>query len=70
MFGICQALFNEQLQIVGSRITTQNGRVRGRLEITELSELPVDASRRQLVKLAILTAVDNLSKMATSLMVG
>jgi len=68
--GICQALFNEHVQIVGSRITAQNGRVKGRFEVTELSELPIDPSRRQLIKLAILSAVDNLSKEAISLMVG
>jgi len=70
MFGICQALFNERIQIVGSRITTQNGRVKGRFEVTELSELPIEPSRRHLIKLAILSAVDNLSKDTISLMVG
>lgn len=62
MFGVCQALFNEGIQIVGSRITTEQGRVKGRFEVTELSELPIEQSRRHLIKLAILSAVDSLSK--------
>ncbi len=70
MFGVCQALFNEGIQIIGSRITTQNGRVKGRFEVAELSELPIEQSRRHLIKLAILSAVDSLSKDAISLMVG
>ena len=70
MFGVCQALFNERIQIVGSRITTQNGRVRGRFEIAELSELPIEQSRRHVIKFAILSAVDSLSVDAVSLMVS
>jgi [protein-PII] uridylyltransferase len=70
MFGVCQALFNEGIQIVGSRITTQNGRVKGRFEVTEHSELPIEQSRRHVIKLAILSAVDSLSKDAIALMVG
>jgi [protein-PII] uridylyltransferase len=70
MFGVCQALFNEGIQIVGSRITTQDSRVKGRFEIAELSELPIEQSRRQAIKLAILSALDSLSKDALSLMVG
>ena len=70
MFGVCQALFNERVQIIGSRITTQNGRVKGRFEIAELSELPIEQSRRHLIKLAILSAVDSSSMDAISVMVS
>lgn len=70
MFGVCQALFHEGIQIVGSRITTSNGRVKGRFDITELSELPIEQARRHVIKLAILSAVDSLSGEAISLMVG
>ena len=70
MFDVCQALFNERIQIVGSRITTQNGRVKGRFEIAELTELPIEPSRRRVIKIAVLSAVDNLSANAVALMVG
>jgi [protein-PII] uridylyltransferase len=70
MFEVCQALFSEAIQIVGSHISTRNGRVQGRFEITEHTELPIEASRRHLIKLAILSAIDGTSKDAISLMAG
>lgn len=70
LLGVCQTLFNEGIQIVGSRIKTQEGRVYGRFEITELSDGPIEHARRHLIKLAVLSAVDSLSKDAISLMVG
>jgi [protein-PII] uridylyltransferase len=70
LLGVCQALFNEGIQIVGSRIKTRAGRVTGRFEIVELSDRPIERERRRIIKLAVLSAVDSLSKDAISLMVG
>jgi len=70
LLGVCQALFNEGIQIVGSRIKTEAGRVWGRFEITELLDTPIEHSRRHIIKLAILHAVDNVAKDTIARMVG
>jgi UTP:GlnB (protein PII) uridylyltransferase len=70
MLSVCQALFGEGIQILGSRIKTITGRVFARFEIAELSERPVELARRHLIKLAILHAVDHLEQGAIARMVG
>lgn len=70
MLSICQALFNEGIQIVGSRIKTIKGRVFARFEVAELTERPIEHARRHWIKLAILHAVDHLEQGALSEMVG
>jgi UTP:GlnB (protein PII) uridylyltransferase len=70
MLGVCQALFHEEIQIVGSRIKTDAGRVKGRFEVTELTERPIEQARRHVIKLAVLHAIDNLSRDTIAQMVG
>lgn len=70
LLGVCQTLFLEGVQIVGSRIKTDGGRVHGRFEITERSDRPIELARRHVIKLAVLSAVDSLAKDTISLMVG
>jgi [protein-PII] uridylyltransferase len=70
MLSVCQALFGEGIQILGSRIKTITGRVFARFEVAELSERPIELARRHLIKLAILHAVDHLEQGAIAQMVG
>jgi UTP:GlnB (protein PII) uridylyltransferase len=70
LLGVCQALFNEDVQILGSHIKAEGGRVKGRFEVAELTERPIDWSRRHLIKLAVMHALDNLDRDAISSMVG
>ena len=62
LLAICQTLFAAHLQIVGSHIKTQQGRVRGRFELIELDDQPIEPDRRQEIQLAILSALDELSR--------
>lgn len=57
LLAVCQALFGEGVQIVGSRITSLAGRVSGRFELVELSNGPIESGRRHIIKLAVLSAV-------------
>lgn len=70
MLGVCQALFHEGIQIVGSRIKAEGGRVKGRFEVAELTERPIEQARRHVIKLAVLHAVDNLKRDTITEMVG
>lgn len=70
LLGVCQALFHEGIQIVGSRIKTENGRIKGRFEVAELTERPIEEARRHVIKLAVLHAVDNLARDCITQMVG
>lgn len=57
LLAVCQALFGEGVQIVGSKITSQAGRVSGRFDLVELSNRPIEIERRHIIKLAVLSAV-------------
>jgi UTP:GlnB (protein PII) uridylyltransferase len=70
MLSVCQALFAEGIQIVGSRVKTIAGRVFARFEVAELTERPIELGRRHSIKLAILYAVDHLEQGAIAQMVG
>jgi [protein-PII] uridylyltransferase len=59
LLSICQALYSEDVQIAGSVIKSDNGRVRARFDIVELDEGPVDPERRQAIQKAVLSSVDD-----------
>lgn len=70
LLGLCQALFMEQVQIVGSRIRVRDGRTSGQFEIVGSSTEAISHRRRDAIKAAVLAAIDQLSGDSRSLMVG
>ncbi len=59
LLAVTQALFREQVQIVGSHIATRGGRVYDRFEILELDGSPIGNAHRHALQLAVLAAIDN-----------
>lgn len=59
LLAICQALLSEDVQIVGSLIRSHEGRVHGRFDIVELDDGPIVPERRQVIQMAVLSAIDD-----------
>ncbi len=60
--AISRAVFSARVQIVGSHFRAERGRSRGRFELTELDESPPGTERRQDIQMAILKALDDLTR--------
>jgi UTP:GlnB (protein PII) uridylyltransferase len=58
LLEVCQCLFAADLQIVGSRIKSHQGRARGRFELLSRDERPIEAERRHGIQLAVLSALE------------
>lgn len=61
LLAICQCLFAAEIQIVGSRIRSENGRAWGRFELLEFDERPIAVERRHGLQMAVLSAIDRLA---------
>lgn len=61
LLAVCQCLFAADLQIVGSRIKSENGRAWGRFEVLEFDERPIAVERRHGLQMAVLSAIDRLA---------
>lgn len=59
LFALTRALYQENVQIVGSKISTVGGRVHDRFLITELDGSPIGPERRLVIQVAVLTALGN-----------
>ncbi len=70
LLSVCQCLFGQGVQIVGSHIKTHSGRVSGRFELIERSDRPIEHARRHVIKHAVLSAVDNLTTDVVSTVAG
>ena len=70
LLGLCRALFEQGVQIIGSRIQVNEGRIYGRFEIVEESHRPIALERRRVIKHAVISAVDSLAKAATERLAG
>ncbi len=68
--AICRAVFAARVQIVGSHFKAEQGRSRGRFDLVEVDESPIEAERRQDVQMAILSAIDELSRPAALSVAG
>jgi len=70
LLGLCRALFEQGIQIIGSRIQVNEGRIYGRFEIVEESHRPIALERRRVIKHAVMSAVDNLATETTERLAG
>ncbi|HMA93645.1 MAG TPA: hypothetical protein VKP30_13230 [Polyangiaceae bacterium] len=70
LLGLCQALFSERVEIVGSRIRVREGRTSGQFEIVGSAGEVISHRRRDVIKAAVLAAIDRLSGNSRPLMVG
>lgn len=70
LLGLCGALFRQGVQIVGSRIQVNQGRIYGRFEIVEQSHCAIALERRSVIKHAVISAVDHLASGATERLAG
>lgn len=59
LWAITRALYRQNVQIVGSKIRTEGGRVHDRFTIVELDGSPIKNDRRFAIQIAILTAIGN-----------
>jgi [protein-PII] uridylyltransferase len=59
LWAITRALYRQDVQIVGSKIRTEGGRVHDRFIIVELDGTPIKNERRFAIQVAILTAIGN-----------
>ena len=58
LLALAQALFQQRVQIVSSKVKTTGTRVFDRFSIVELDGSPISANRRLEIQVAVLTAVD------------
>jgi [protein-PII] uridylyltransferase len=58
LLALAQALFQQRVQIVASKVKTTGTRVYDRFSIVELDGSPISPSRRLEIQVAVLTAVD------------
>jgi [protein-PII] uridylyltransferase len=61
LLAVCQALFAERVQIIGSRIVTRGRRVHDRFDLVELDESILSDERRRTVQVAVFAAVDQVA---------
>ncbi len=59
LWAITRALYRQDVQIVGSKIRTEGGRVHDRFTIVELDGSPIKNDRRFAIQVAIMTAIGN-----------
>lgn len=59
LWAITRALYRQDVQIVGSKIRTEGGRVHDRFTIVELDGSPIRNDRRFAIQIAIMTAIGN-----------
>jgi [protein-PII] uridylyltransferase len=70
LLSLCRALFGQGVQIVGSRIQVNQGRIYGRFEIMAESHGVIALERRAVIKHAVISAVDGLANEATERLAG
>jgi [protein-PII] uridylyltransferase len=58
LLALAQALFQQRVQIVSSKVKTTGTRVFDRFSIVELDGSPISPHRRLEIQVAVLTAVD------------
>jgi UTP:GlnB (protein PII) uridylyltransferase len=58
LLSITRALYEQRVQIVGSRISTVDGRVHDSFTIVELDGRPIATSRRLSIQVAVISAVE------------
>ncbi len=68
LLTICQALLSEDVQINGSLVKSQEGRMYGRFDIGELDDSSITPERRQVVQMAVMAAIDELPHSAAPTM--
>lgn len=66
LLAVCQALFAERVQIVGSRIGTSGRRVHHRFDLVEFDNSLIAGSRRRAIQVAVLKAIDDASQTAAA----
>lgn len=59
LWVLAKALFNEDVQIVGSQIRTEGTRVQDRFSIAELDGSPIGPERRLKIQVAVLSALES-----------
>jgi [protein-PII] uridylyltransferase len=59
LWALTRALYQENVQIIGSKISTVGGRVHDRFVLRELDGSPIGAERRFVIQVAVLTALAN-----------
>jgi len=57
LWALTRALYQENVQIIGSKISTVGGRVHDRFVLRELDNSPIGVERRLVIQVAVLTAL-------------
>lgn len=66
LLALSQALFGQQVQIIGSQVKTTGTRVFDRFSIVEFDGSPISAARRLEIQVAVLSAVDPVVGLKTA----
>jgi len=62
LLAITRALHRARVQILGSEATTKDGRVVDRFTLVELDGAPLRTSRRGVLQVEVLAAIDSLGR--------